>query len=477
MVIKEQQKSGGSTQRHGANSEHGMGTVANEELQLTPPLPQEENPTAYLMERVVESENLKKACKRVKANKGSPGIDGMTTQSLEEWLRKHEATLRRALLEGTYVPQPVKGVQIPKPGGGKRQLGIPTVVDRLIQQAILQVLDPILDPTFSNYSYGFRINRNAHQAVQQAAEYVAEGRYIVVDIDLEKFFDRVNHNVLMGKLAKRIKDGRILKIIRCYLQAGMMSEGVCIQREEGTPQGGPLSPLLANFLLDDLDKELEKRGHCFCRYADDCNIYVCTIEAGNRVMESITRFLETKLKLKVNREKSCVAPITQRKFLGYRIYGAGKVAIAPQSIQRFKEKIREKTSRWSACAMEEIIKCVNVLTVGWTNYFQLIDEKAKLTELDGWIRRRLRAIKLKQLKKPRTIAEFLQEQGVTPKTSWATARSGKGLWRLSRSSGVHRGMRNKWLENLGHQSMVKLWEQLTGNLEETAVYGTVRTVV
>jgi len=454
-----------------------MKPEVHEEQQLFFPFVYEESPTEQLMERVIDRENLKQACRKVKANRGSPGIDGMTTDSLEEWLRKHEAELQNALLEGTYVPQPVKGVQIPKSGGGKRQLGIPTVIDRMIQQAILQVLDPIIDPTFSEHSYGFRTNRNAKQAVQQAALYVEEGRRIVVDIDLEKFFDRVNHDILMGKLYKRIKDRRILKIIRRYLQAGMMEEGVCVTREEGTPQGGPLSPLLANFLLDDLDKELEKRGHRFCRYADDCNIYVRTMEAGNRVMESITRYLETKLKLKVNREKSCVAQTTQRKFLGYRIYGSGRLTIAPQSIDKFKDKIREKTFRRIARPFEDVIKSINTLTTGWVNYFQLIEGPSKLAELDGWIRRRLRAIKLKQLKKPRTIAEFLQEYGVSSSTSWITAKSGKGLWRLSKSAGVHRGMRDKWLESQGLKSLKKRWAELTGNLEETAVCGTARTVV
>lgn len=454
-----------------------MKPEVHEEQQLFFSFIYEEDPTEQLMERVVEHENLGRACRKVRANRGSPGIDGMKTDLLEEWLRNHEAELRNALLGGTYVPQPVKGVQIPKPGGGKRQLGIPTAIDRLIQQAILQILDPILDPTFSKHSYGFRAYKSAQQAVEQAALYVEEGRNIVVDIDLEKFFDRMNHDILMGKLAKQIKDRRILKIIRRYLQAGMMNDGVCVAREEGASQGGPLSPLLANFLLNDLDKELEKRGHCFCRYADDCNIYVRTMEAGNRVMESITRYLETKLKLKVNREKSCVAPTTQRKFLGYRIYAGGRITIAPQSIERFKNKIRKMTFRRIARSLEDVIQSINTLTTGWVTYFQLTEGPSKLAELDGWIRRRLRAIKLKQLKKPRTIAEFLQESGVSIPTSWATAKSGKGIWHLSKSSGVHRGMRDKWLESRGFKPLKKRWEELTGNLKETAVYGTVRTVV
>jgi len=358
-----------------------------------------------------------------------------------------------------------------------RQLGIPTVVDRMIQQAILQVLDPIFDPNFSEHSYGFRARKSAHQALQQATEYVEDGRYIVVDIDLEKFFDRVNHDILIGKVAKKIKDKRVLKLIRSYLQAGMMNEGVCVAREEGTPQGGPLSPLLANILLDDLDKELERRGHRFCRYADDCNIYVRTEEAGNRVMESITRYLETKLKLKVNREKSCVAKTTQRKFLGYRIYGKGLLTIAPQSLEKFKEKVREKTPRRIAQTLEDVIAKLNPLIRGWINYFQLIKGRTALKELDGWIRRRLRAIKLQQLKKPRTIAKFLQDKGVPERMSWNIAKSGKGNWRKSMTQGVHKAMRDEWLEKMGLESLRKRWEELTGNLKETAVYGTVRTVV
>lgn len=454
-----------------------MNSEVHEEQQLPFAIFREEVPTDQLMEKITESKNLWKACRKVKANKGAPGIDGMTADSLEEWLRKHEATLQKVLLEGRYVPQPVKGTQIPKPDGGVRQLGIPVVVDRMVQQAILQVLDPIFDRTFSEHSYGFRAGRNAHQALQKASKYVEEGRSIVVDIDLEKFFDTVNHDLLMGKLAKRIKDKRVLKLIRRYLQAGMMSEGGCVKREEGTPQGGPLSPLLANFLLDDLDRELEKRGHRFCRYADDCNIYVRTEIGGARVMESITRFLEKKLKLKVNREKSCVASVSWRKFLGYRLYGRGKLTIAPQSVEKVKKKIRDITGRRVAQPLKAVIQKLNLLLTGWVGYFQLIEGGSKLKELDGWVRRRLRAIKLYQLKKPRTIAMFLESQGVPSGTSWQTAVSGKGIWRLSKSMGVHKGMRDKWLEDLGLKPLLRRWGELTGNLKETAVYGTVRTVV
>jgi len=467
-MSNEMQKHGGGSQSHGTNGGHGMNSEVYEEQQLQFAIFHEEVPTDQLMEKIVESKNLWKACRKVKANKGAPGVDGMTTDSLEEWLRKHEATLQKALLEGKYIPHPVKGVQIPKPDGGVRQLGIPVVVDRMIQQAISQVLDPIFDPTFSDHSYGFRVGRDAHQALRKASKYVEEGRNIVVDIDLEKFFDTVNHDILMGRLAKRIKDKRLLKLIRRYLQAGMMSEGVCVVREEGTPQGGPLSPLLANFLLDELDKELEQRGHRFCRYADDCNIYVQTKIAGARVMESVTRFLEGKLKLRVNREKSCVAYVAQRKFLGYRIYAQGKLTLAPKSVERVKEKIRALTRRRVGQPIEEVMRKLNSLLQGWVGYFQLIEGSAKLKELDGWIRHRIRAIRLQQLKKPRTIVKFLETQGVPPSMSWPTALSGKGIWRLSKSPGVHKGMRDKWLESLGLKPLTKRWEELTGNLKETA---------
>ena len=279
--------------------------------------------TQYLMEEVCQRANLNQAFKRVKDNKGAPGIDGMRVEDLRDWLSTHKDELTASLLDGTYQPQPVKGVEIPKPDGGMRQLGIPTVCDRLVQQAILQVLTPILDPLFSDSSFGFRPGRGAHDALQQAQRYVEDGRIVVVDMDLEKFFDRVNHDILMARLARHVKDKRLLRITRAFLNAGIMQNGVCIARCEGTPQGGPLSPLLANLLLDDLDKELERRGHSFCRYADDCNIYVHSLKAGERVMESITRFLGKRLKLRVNEKKSAVDYVSKRKFLGYRLLESG----------------------------------------------------------------------------------------------------------------------------------------------------------
>lgn len=475
--MKSSRNEGETPGSHGITRGHGMKTKMCEELQLTLAFETEETPTEYLMEKILDPQNLEEASKKVKANKGSPGIDGMTTSELDAWIENHSPGLKKALLEGSYTPQAVRRVDIPKPGGGVRQLGIPTVIDRTIQQAILQVLNPILDPTFSKHSYGFRPGKSAHQALEQAAVYVEEGRIIVVDIDLEKFFDRVNHDILMEKLGKKIKDKRLLKLIGRYLRAGIMSEGVCIPREEGTPQGGPLSPLLSNFLLDSLDRELEKRGHSYCRYADDCNIYVRTQEAGQRVMESITRFLETKLKLKVNREKSCVAKTTQRKFLGYTIYGKGYLTIAKKSIERLKDKIRKLTPRRAAKRVEEVIKGLNGLLRGWIEYFKLAQGVTGFTELDGWTRRRLRAIKLQQLKRGRTIRKFLESQGVSPEASAKVAYSGKGKWRLARTPGAHRGMRDQWIKKLGYNSLEETWRKLTGNLKETAVYGTVRTVV
>src|SRR5205085_406042 len=327
--------------------------------------------TVNLMEQVCDPKNLLRAYRRVRSNKGTPGVDGMTVHDLADWLRENTAALTASLRNGAYRPQPVRGVSIPKPGGGQRQLGIPVVVDRLVQQMILQVLNTIFDPTFSNASYGFRPGRSTHMALEQARKYVAqEGREFVVDLDLEKFFDRVNHDILMSRIARRIGDKRLLLIIRRFLQAGLMQDGVCVARDEGTPQGGPLSPLLANLLLDDLDQLLDSRDHRFCRYADDCNIYVRSLAAGQRVMESVTRFLEEKLKLRVNREKSAVAPVGERKFLGHRLLLNGKLGIAPKSIKRAKEKIRQITRRNRGVSLAQVTVELNLFLVGWINYYR-----------------------------------------------------------------------------------------------------------
>ena len=351
--------------RHDASGNGGTEAAAREEPQAFTAFDQARALTQHLMEEVVNRENLNRAYRRVKANKGAPGVDGMTLRELGDWIKQHKQELTAALLDGSYQPQAVRGVEIPKPGGGVRQLGIPTVVDRLVQQAILQVLEPILDPTFSESSFGFRPGRGAHDALAQASRYVAEGRTIVVDMDLEKFFDRVNHDILMARLARRVVDKRLLRIIRRFLRAGLLQQGVCVERHEGTPQGGPLSPLLANLLLDDLDKELEARGHYFCRYADDCNIYVRSRIAGQRVLASLTEFLEGKLRLRVNHAKSAVAHVEQRKFLGHRLLAGGMLTIAPASLDRAKDRIRQITRRNRGVSFEQVIGELNsFLSVG-----------------------------------------------------------------------------------------------------------------
>ena len=356
--------------------------------------------TSHLMEQVCEPANLNRAYARVTTNKGSPGVDGMTVKQLGGWIKRHKQAFIASLLDGSYQPQPVRGVRIPKPGGkGMRQLGIPTVVDRLVQQAMLQVLEPILDPAFSISSYGFRPGRSAHDALAAARQYVADGRTIVVDIDLEKFFDKVNHDILMARLGRWVGDKRMLRIIGRFLRAGLMQNGVCAAREEGTPQGGPLSPLLANLLLDDLDKELEKRGHKFCRYADDCNIYVQSKAAGERVLASITHFLEKKLKLRVNRDKSAVAFVRERKFLGHRLLPGGGLGIAPQSLERAKERVRQITRRNRGVSLREVIDELNQFLTGWVAYYRHAACKSHLQRMDEWIRRKLRCLRLKQRKR------------------------------------------------------------------------------
>jgi len=351
-------------------------------------------------------------------------------------------------------------VQIPKPGGGMRQLGIPTVIDRLVQQAILQVLQPLLDPTFSDSSYGFRPNRGAHDALRQAAKYVAEGRPIVVDLDLEKFFDRVNHDILMARLARRIADKRLLAIIRRFLEAGLMQDGVSVARDEGTPQGGPLSPLLANLLLDDLDQELERRGHAFCRYADDCNIYVRSQAAGERVLASLTEFLEGKLRLRVNRAKSAVAPVNERKFLGHRLLADGSLVIAPSSLDRAKDRIRQITRRHRGVSFERVIGELNSFTTGWTAYFRYAKAKAALRELDSWLRRKLRCVRLKQRKRAASIATFLQQLGVPKNRSWTTAACGKGWWRMAQTPAASQAMSNQWFRDNGLVNLLDRYVEL-----------------
>jgi RNA-directed DNA polymerase len=435
--------------RHGEGSEGGTRPSPREEQQAFAATGPARALTEHLMEEVADRENLNRAYRRVKANQGAPGVDGVTIAAAADWIAEHKEELIASLTDGSYQPQPVRGVQIPKPGGGMRQLGIPTVIDRLVQQAVLQVLEPLLDPTFSDSSYGFRPGRGAHNALHQAAKYVAEGRTIVVDMDLEKFFDRVNHDILMARLARRIGDKRLLAIVRRFLEAGLMQDGVCVARHEGTPQGGPLSPLLANLLLDDLDRELARRGHTFCRYADDCNIYVRSQAAGERVLTSVTAFLEGKLRLRVNREKSAVAHVSERKFLGYRLLGDGALAIAPQSIQRAKERIRQITRRNRGVSFERVIDEMNSFTTGWVAYFRYAKAKGALRELDSWLRRKLRCVRLKQRKRAVSIATFLQQLGVPKNRSWTTAACGKGWWRMAQTPAASQAMSNQWFQECG----------------------------
>jgi RNA-directed DNA polymerase len=450
------------SQSHGAEgSKTESEALAHEEGRNTPAAWEQSRAlTTQLMEQVCHPDNLNRAYLRVKRNKGSSGIDGMNIEQLAPWLKDHKEEIIASLLDGSYRPKAVRGVEIPKADGGVRKLGIPTVVDRLAQQAILQVLEPILDPTFSDSSYGFRAKRSAHQALKQAQEYVKEGRYIVVDIDLEKFFDRVNHDMLMARLARWIGDKRLLRIVRRFLQAGMMSDGICVARHEGTPQGGPLSPILANLLLDDLDKELEKRGHCFCRYADDCNIYVKTEEAGKRVMDSITQFIERKLKLKVNREKSAVAPGSERKFLGHRLLSGGRLGIAPKSLKRAKKKVREITKRNRGVSLEQVVLELNSFLNGWVVYYRHAAMKGHLTKMDEWLRRKLRCHRLKQRKRSYSIVQWLIQLGVPSERAWTSGKSSKGWWRLSGSPAVAEAMNGVWFKDLGLINLTQRWEAL-----------------
>lgn len=446
--------------RHGEGSEGGTRPSPCEVSQAFAASGPARALTEHLMEEVADRENLNQAYRRVKANQGAPGVDGMTIAAARDWIIEHKEELIASLLDGSYQPQPVRGVQIPKPGGGMRQLGIPTVIDRLVQQALLQVLEPLLDPTFSDSSYGFRPGRGAHDALHQASKSVAEGRTIVVDMDLEKFFDRVNHDILMARLARRIGDKRLLAIIRRFLEAGLMQDGVCVTRYEGTPQGGPLSPLLANLLLDDLDRELSRRGHAFCRYADDCNIYVRSQEAGERVLASITAFLEGKLRLRVNRDKSAVAHVSERKFLGYRLLGGGTLAIAPKSIQRAKERIRQITRRNRGVSFERMIGELNSFTTGWVTYFRYAKAKDTLRGLDKWLRHKLRCVRLKQRKRARSIAAFLQQLGVPKNQSWTTAACGKGWWRMAQTPAAQQAMNNQWFQARSLVSLLDRYLQL-----------------
>lgn len=417
--------------------------------------------TQNLMERICEPSNLRSAFLKVRSNKGAAGIDRMTVDELHPWAEKNMEALKKSLLDASYQPQGILGVSIPKPSGGTRTLGIPTVVDRLVQQAILQILQPIFDPNFSDSSFGFRPGRSQHMALLKAKSYVDSGRNKVVDMDLEKFFDRVNHDILMSRIARRVGDKRLLLILRRFLTVGMMERGVESRREEGVPQGSPLSPLLSNILLDDLDKELERRGHHFVRFADDCNIYVRSLAAGERVLASVTNWLWKHLRLKVNRAKSSASYVGDRKFLGYTMV-KNRLRIAPQSIEALKSKIRSLTARRTPQTIEERIKSLNFLFIGWVNYFRLADARRKLVDLDQWVRRRIRCLRLHQLKRSYTRVQFLKSLGVSDKVAWMTMKSGKGIWRLGCTPAANIGMNLKWFEDLGLVSLEMRYLKLKG---------------
>lgn len=415
-----------------------------------------------LLNQILSRENMLQALKRVEQNKGSHGVDMMPVQNLRQHIAENWLSIKEAILKGTYEPMPVRRVEIPKPDGGVRLLGIPTVTDRLIQQAIAQVLSKVYDPTFSENSYGFRPNRSAHDAARKAKEYIRDGYRWVVDMDLEKFFDKVNHDRLMGTLAKRIQDKPLLKLIRKYLQSGVMINGVVSSTLEGTPQGGPLSPLLSNIVLDELDKELERRGHKFVRYADDCNIYVKSKRAGLRTMASIQRFIEGKLRLKVNEKKSAVDRPWKRKFLGFSFtyHKEPKVRIAKESLKRMKNKVREITSRKMPYPMEYRIQKLNQYLMGWCGYFALADTKSIFPELDKWIRRRLRMCLWKNWKKPKTKIRNLIQLGVPQWQAYEWGNTRKSYWRISKSPILHRTLGNSYWRNQGLKSLEARYENL-----------------
>jgi len=432
----------------------GTGTERLSRVELLSLLERQRTLTENLLERIVDYGNLMRAYNQVARNDGSGGIDWMETEELRQWLGKHINILRETLLTEKYEVSAVRKVEIQKPDGGKRILGIPTVKDRMIQQAIHQELSRYYEPVFSESSYGFRPGRSAHQAIEQASKYIQEGKDWVVDIDLEKFFDKINHDRLMQRLSKGIGDKKLLRLINAYLKAGMMDDGLTEQRVSGTPQGGPLSPLLSNIVLDELDKELESRGHSFCRYADDCNIYVKSRKAGERVMTSIVDFIEKKLKLKVNNAKSGVRHCSDVKFLGYTLLPEGGIRVADKSIDRLKSRIREITRRNRGVKFEEVIRELNATINGWTNYFRLANIwLSTFRELDGWIRRKLRCYRLKQCGRRFTIFKLLRSLDIPEGKSWNVVMYSQGWWQMSKKAAVGQAMNLNWFAQYGLQSL------------------------
>ena len=421
--------------------------------------------TNNLLEKILARDNMYRAMQRVIKNKGSHGVDGIKTDELHDYCKKHWAIIKSKLLDGTYIPSPVRRVEIPKDNKGVRLLGIPTVVDRMIQQAIAQVLTVVYEPTFSNSSYGFRPGRSQHQAIKQSLEYINQGYKWVVDIDLEKFFDKVNHDILIDRLSRRIEDKRVLDLIRKYLKSGIMLNGIIVSNEEGTPQGGPLSPLLSNIMLDEVDKELERRGHKFCRFADDCNIYVKSRKAGLRVLNSIKILIENDLKLKVNEKKSAVDLVSRRKFLGFSFYfakGGAQIRIHENSYKKLKSKVIEITNRNKGIDMGWRMLKLNQLMIGWVNYFGIAKAKSNIQHIEKWIRRRLRACIWKQWKLPRTRCKNLVKLGMDKSKAYQYSNTRKGYWRISKSPILSKTLTNKYLEEIGYMSISKRYLEVHG---------------